>query len=108
MIGGAIQLRPTDTMLRGMINDVLFGRAEGTKISAPPSTLPPKKCFRRPSGGLSGSEFWMVFGLIRSPPEAHFVLYFMTSSAYRGVGDGASKGLFYGLKNSAQKWLQKT
>ena len=53
-----------------------------------------EKWFRRLSGGRCLSDFWAP----KNPPEAHFVLYFTRCSAFRGVGEGTSKGLFYGFK----------
>ena len=61
------------------------------------------EAFGRPSGRRFLDDVWAHKKL----HEVHFVLYFTRISAFRGVVDGASKGLFHGwkivLKNDSKR-----
>ena len=67
---------------------------EAPKRCQNPLKIGSEKWFRRPSGGRFWGDFWPP----KRSPEAHFVLYFTGFPACRGVGEGTSKGLFWGSK----------
>ena len=49
------------------------------------------------SSAYPGGEFPPSLRFQKGSPEANFESYFTGLPAFRGVGDGASKGVFYGL-----------